>query len=96
MGDLGSIPGLGRSPGEGKGYPLQCSGLENSVDCIVYGVAKSWTRQSDFHFHFQCHTITEGEVGREIPCGRCGGRKESINGDFLERVEVKRGINKYL
>ena len=34
-GDLGSIPGLGRSPGEGKGYPLQYSGLENSVDCIV-------------------------------------------------------------
>ena len=34
-GDLGSIPGLGRSPGEGKGYPLQYSGLENSMDCIV-------------------------------------------------------------
>ena len=32
--DLGSIPGLGRSPGEGKGYPLQYSGLENSMDCI--------------------------------------------------------------
>ena len=32
-GDLGSIPGLGRSPGEGKGYPLQYSGLENSMDC---------------------------------------------------------------
>ena len=39
--DLGSIPGLGRSPGEGKGYPLQCSGLENSIDCIVHGVTKS-------------------------------------------------------
>ena len=38
-GDLGSIPGLGRSPGEGKGYPLQYSGLENSMDCIVHGVA---------------------------------------------------------
>ena len=37
-GDLGSIPGLGRSPGEGKGYPLQCSGLGNSMDCIVHGV----------------------------------------------------------
>ena len=35
VGDLGSIPGLGRSPGEGKGYPLQYSGLENSMDCIV-------------------------------------------------------------
>ena len=48
-GDLGSIPGVGRSPGEGKGYPLQYSGLENSVDCIVNGVAKSWTRLNDFH-----------------------------------------------
>ena len=42
-GDLGLIPGLGGSPGEGKGYPLQCSGLENSKDCIVHGVAKSQT-----------------------------------------------------
>ena len=42
-GDLGSIPGLGRSPGEGKGYPLQYPSLENSMDCIVHGVTKSWT-----------------------------------------------------
>ena len=49
-GDLGLIPGLGRSPGEGKGYPLQDFGLENSMDCIVHGVAKSWTRLNDFHF----------------------------------------------
>ena len=48
-GDLGLIPGLGRSPGEGKGYPLQYSGLENSMNCIVHGVAKSWTRLSYFH-----------------------------------------------
>ena len=46
-GDLGSVPGLGRSPGEGKGYPLQCSVLENYTDCIVLGVAKSQTRLSD-------------------------------------------------
>ena len=45
------IPGLGRSPGEGKGYPFQYSGLENSMDCIVHGVAKSWTQLSNFHFH---------------------------------------------
>ena len=51
-GDLGSIPGSGRSPGEGKGYPLQYSGLENSMACRVHGVAKSQTRLSDFHFHF--------------------------------------------
>ena len=43
IGDLGLIPGLGRSPGEGNGYPFQYSGLENSTDCIVHGVAKSWT-----------------------------------------------------
>ena len=52
-GDLSSIPGLGRSPGEGKDYPLQYSGLENSMDCIVHVVAKSQTRLSDCHFHFQ-------------------------------------------
>ena len=47
--DLGSIPGLGRSPGERKGYPLQYSGLENSRDCLVQGVAKSQTQLSNFH-----------------------------------------------
>ena len=41
MGDLGSVPGLGRSPGEGNSYPLQYSGLENSMDCIVHGVTES-------------------------------------------------------
>ena len=43
VGDLGLIPGLGRSPGEGKGYPLQDSGLENTTDSIVHGVTKSQT-----------------------------------------------------
>ena len=47
---LVSIPGSGRSPGEGNGYPLQYPGLENSTDCIVHGVAKSRTRLSDFPF----------------------------------------------
>ena len=51
VGDLGSIPGLGRSLGEGKGYPLQYSGLENSIDCVVHEAAKNWTQLSDFHFH---------------------------------------------
>ena len=49
-GDLGSIPDLGRSPGEGKGYSLQYSGLENSMDCTVHEIAKSQTRLSNFHF----------------------------------------------
>ena len=57
-GDLGSIPGSGRSPGEGNGNPLQYSCLENSMDrgvwwATVQGVAKSQTRLSNSHFHFQ-------------------------------------------
>ena len=48
-GDLGSIPGLGRSPGEGNTYTLQYSGLENPKDCIVHGFANSQTWLSDFH-----------------------------------------------
>ena len=53
-GDLGSIPGLGRSPGEGNGYPLQYSCLENLMDrgawqAIVHGVSKNQTRLSNFH-----------------------------------------------
>ena len=53
VGDLGSIPGLGRYPGEGNGYPLQDSCLENSMDsgawqATVHGVTKSWTRLSNF------------------------------------------------
>ena len=50
-GHLGLIPGLGRCPGEGNSYPLQSSGLENSMDCMVPGVEKSQTQLSDFHFH---------------------------------------------
>ena len=51
-GDASLNPGLKRSPGEGKGYSLQYSGLENSMDCIVHGVTKSRTRLIDLHFHF--------------------------------------------
>ena len=51
-GDLGSVPGSGRSPGEEKGSPLQYSGLENPMDYIVQGVTKSRTQPNDFHFHF--------------------------------------------
>ena len=61
VGDLGSIPGLGRSPGEGKGYPLQYSGLENTV----HGVTKSLTRLSDVRFHvymyvYMCIPLPKG------------------------------------
>ena len=60
MGDLGLIPELGRSPGEGEGYPLQYSGLENSMDCVVHGVAKGRTRLRIFltHTHTHRHTHT--------------------------------------
>ena len=59
VGDLDSISGLGRSSGEGKGYPLQYSVLENSMDCIVHEVSKSWTWLSNFHFHFKCPQTEE-------------------------------------
>ena len=65
VGDLGSIPGLGRSPGEGKSYPPQYSGLENSMDCVVHGVAKSRTQLSNFHFHpniWQTYQNLHGDV----------------------------------
>ena len=51
-GDPGSIPGLGRSPGEGQGYLFQYSGLGNSMDSVVHGVTKSRTHLSDCHCHF--------------------------------------------
>ena len=51
-GDIGLIPGLGRSPGEGNVYTLQYSGLENSMACIVHRFAKSQTWLSNFDFHF--------------------------------------------
>ena len=54
-GDLGSIPGLERFPGERKGYPFQYSGLDNSMACIVHGVTKCLTWLSDFHFHMSFH-----------------------------------------
>ena len=57
-GNPGMIPGLGRSIAEGKGYSLQYSGLENSMDCIVHEVAKGQTGLSDFHFHMYTHTHT--------------------------------------
>ena len=58
MGDLSSIPGSGRSPGERKGYPLQYPGLENSMDCIIHGVANSQTQLSDFRFYIQLTTFS--------------------------------------
>ena len=78
-GDPGSIPGLGRSPGEGNGHPLQHSCLENSMDgeawwATVHGVAKSRTRLSDFTFTLR-NLLTikwlESSLGRKNLLGGC-------------------------
>ena len=67
MGDLGSIPGLGRSPREGKGSPLQYSGLENSMDCIVHGVTDSdMTERHSLSIHFTLDGVDE-HVGGKSP-----------------------------
>ena len=70
------VPSLGweDSPGEGNGYLLQYSDLENSVDCIVHGVTKSWTQLSKFHFHFlskKYHVLEDELYGLHTSAG-CG------------------------
>ena len=60
------LSGLGKSPGEGKGYPLQYSCLENSLDCIVHGVTKSQTQLSDFHLKRK--SFPDSSVGKESTC----------------------------
>ena len=69
-GDLGSVPVLGRSPGEGKGYLPQYSGLENSMHCIVYGVAKSQTLLRDFQnvYYSSTDTHTSIKLAQAYPC----------------------------
>ena len=71
VGDLGSILGLGRSPGEGKGHSLQYSGLENSMDCIVHVVSKSQTRLSEFHFQGIWENCSGGDSGSPVRMGKC-------------------------
>ena len=78
VGDLGLIPSLGRSPGEGNSYPLQYSGLENSTNCIVHGVAKSQIRLSDFHFHFKLAMGFPGGVSGEEPACQCRRHKRLV------------------
>ena len=78
VGDLGPIPGSGRSPGEGNGNPLQYSGLENPMDggtwwAIVHGVAKSQTQLSNFTFTFKIlkiNRIGEGVIFIFIGLGK--------------------------
>ena len=61
-GDLGSIPGLGRSPGEGKVYSLQYSGLENSMDCIVYRAQKRQAQLSNLHSCIHVFTLLNQDL----------------------------------
>ena len=86
-------PGLGRSPEEGDSYPLQYSGLENSMDCIVHGVAKSQTRLSDFHFHLDtCFHQACENVREKTPvlnkCPQAGPGKR-----IQKRADDKRAIS---
>ena len=76
-----SIPGLGRSPGEGEGCPLQYSGLENSMDCIVHEVAKSQTQLSDF-FTFMTNGASQVVLVIKNPPANVGEIKDagSISG----------------
>ena len=69
-GGLCLIPGLGRSPGEGSSYPLQYSGLENSMNCIVHGGQEGSTGLSDFHFHLPDKIGSREELSTSLPlCG---------------------------
>ena len=75
-GDMGSIPGLGRSPGKGKDYPLQYSGLENSMNSIGHRVAKSRIRLSHFHFSVRPHLPACNLPTTVLPCHRRVRRTE--------------------
>ena len=77
VGDLSSIPRLGRSSGEGKGYPLQYSGLENAMDCIIHGVVNSRTQLSDFH---STEPLLPKEIQGEVPA--------SLWSQFLQVVKA--------
>ena len=81
-GHLDSIPGLGRSSGEGKGYPLQYSGLENPMDCIVHGVTKSWTQLSDSLSLSSRGFLVPLHFLPGFPCGSAGKESDCNAGDL--------------
>ena len=102
VGDMGSIPGLGRFPGERKVYPLQSSALENSMDCIAHGFAKSQTRLSDFHFRGGGGSGLHQE---KHACGHADGRPtyrhyscclRSHNSHFAKVYVFQSWINSFL
>ena len=92
VGDLVSIPGLERSPGAGKGYPLQYCHLENSMDCIVRGVTKSWTWLSDFHFHQDSKALIPFETFLEKCWMLCGHTCWMICCVFLQAVVMGKHV----
>ena len=103
-GGLGSIPGLGRSPGERKGYLLQYSGLENPMVCIVHGFTKSRTRLNDFHLHFtkslqSCPTLCN-PTDCSLPGSSVHGRKGKNTGvgchALLHMIFLSQGSNRHL
>ena len=87
--DLGLIPGLGRSPRERKGYPLQYSGLENSMDCIVLGIAKNWRRLSNFHFQNWIRASQGGAIGKELTC-QCRRHKRHRFNPWVGKIPWRR------
>ena len=93
--DLDLIPGLGRSPGEGKGYPLQYSGLENSIECRVHGVPKSGTQLSDFHFHFQRYKIQWPSHHKEQRKQRWN-RSEVVRKGAMEQVMFQLSFEEWI
>ena len=80
-GDLGLIPGLGRSPGEGNSYPLQYSGLEYFMDCRVHGVTKSWTGLRDFF-------ITSSNAGETGSIPGHGAKLSSTTGQLSPQPKL--------
>ena len=80
-GDLGLIPGLGRSPGEGNSYPLQYSGLENFMDCRVHGVTKSQTGLRDF-------CITSSNAGETGLIPGHGAKLSSTTGQLSPQLKL--------
>ena len=97
VGDLGSIPGLGKSPRGGNGNPLQYSGLENFMDREPTGlqsmVSQSWTRLSDFHF-------TGSSVGKESACnsgepGFIPGREDPLEKKMPGKFHGQRSLASY-
>ena len=85
-GDLGSVSGLGRAPGEGKGYPVHYSGLEKSMDCIVHGVPKSQTRLNNFHFNEYSVQFSRSVVSDSLQPHEC-----SMPGLGLWRRKIESG-----